>query len=151
MRTLAGTDPNSWLQPAYEQVKNQRFLRRQYGAAFPANGPRSTYAALFDPIPCIDALRKAFVEEPEPCGPREAIQGNLRCSMCPSACRTRLETFLEAIVEFESGARAVGEAPPGFHERMWSSYGQVLRSHGYYLSMDELVIVARALTSTLPL
>ena len=143
--TLAGSDPNSWLRPAYEQVGDQRFVRGQYRMPFPVNGPRSKYAALFDPNPCFDALRLAFVEEPQPCGSRKAIQGNLRCSMCPSACRTRLETFLEAIVEFESGARAVGEAPPGFHERLWSSYQRVLRSHGYYLSMDELVIVARAL------
>ena len=56
-------NPDSWLQPAFEQVGSNRRARGNYQVEFPPDGPRSKYAALFDPNPCFDPLRVAFVEE----------------------------------------------------------------------------------------
>ena len=92
-------NPDSWLQPAFEQVGSNRRVRGNYQVEFPPNGPRSKYAALFDPNPCFDPLRVAFVEEHTPQRKREALLEVLGDSV-GRPWERGLEKFIHAIEQF---------------------------------------------------
>ena len=112
---------------------------------FPHNGPNSKYTALFDPNPCFDALRLAFVMEPDLKRVRAELLDIVSCSDGRLACMEKVNAFAEAILHFHESAQVVGEIPPVFKATAWNSYKQVLRRPGYFLDMNEVEIVARAL------
>ena len=137
LSTLYKGNPDSWLQPAFEQVGSSKRVRGNYQVEFPSDGPKSKYAALFDSNPCFDPLRVAFVEEHTPQRMREALRQVLSDSG-GQPWERGLAKVIHAIEQFEATALQVGEPPLGFADIIWTSYLKVLANPNYFLSTDEL-------------
>ena len=148
LSTLYKGNPDSWLQPAFEQVGSSKRVRGNYQVEFPSDGPKSKYAALFDSNPCFDPLRVAFVEEHTPQGMKKALRQVLG-DLGGQPWERDLTKFIYAIEQFETTALQVGEAPVGFADIIWTSYLKVLANPNYFLSTDELVVVATVLQTNL--
>ena len=109
--------------------------------AFPANGPASKYEALFDANPCFDCIRESFIVS---CDPRSKVK----------TFQTKLldmhldDNVVESISGLLEALRCFDDVPVSDHlsrhfvMRAWPSYVQALCDPDYWLSANELVLLA---------
>ena len=111
-----------------------RVVRGATDTPFPADGPQSKYAALFDCRPCFDALRTSFVEEHTVPRVMELVHGLLTDENTNILSRSHLQSFHTALNEFASAAEEFVGAPEQAANAVWTAYQAVLADHDYHLS-----------------
>ena len=120
----------------------------QHGTAFPdAGGPNSIYAALFDTRGCFDGLRRSFLDrvgEVEIIQFGSALEQTIAACAPGSVCAYAGRELLEARERFYATDCETVSMPADFVVRAWPAYLAALGQNSYYLSVDELVLVAKA-------
>ena len=104
---------------------------------FPADGPTCKYAALFDIRPVFDALRDAFVKESTEF---RLLLGDVMGPLEDAGVQGVVLNFLDVWDEYEQ-CKCRAEPPADFASRAWLAYTDALRSHQYFLSVDELLFI----------
>ena len=140
-----GFIPGAFFGPSFLEDAAGKRLVAGTRTEFPADAPESKFEALFDPRPCFDALRWAFMVAADPLSQVSTFH---RC------LHDRVETLCEedaSVVEVASplcdelrnydGCRVVPELPPDFINRVWPCYRVALHSSHYWLSCDELLLL----------
>jgi hypothetical protein len=127
----------SFLAPAFFEDAAGRPMVRGTRLPFPADGPTCKYAALFDIRPVFDALRDAFVKESTEF---RLLLGDVMGPLEDAGVQGVVLNFLDVWDEYEQ-CKCRAEPPADFASRAWLAYTDALRSHQYFLSVDELLFI----------
>ena len=139
---------NSMLESAAEQRGGVLLVKGTKAVPFPTDGPRTKYEALFDPREYFDPIRRAFLLPLSRYASRvhtaEFFLGELDS---PSGDRSGDEAGLvEVIGRFAQCILAQTQsntaAPACFSAVAWPTLFQAVQRDTYYLSCDELLVVA---------
>ena len=141
-RDADGVDRHGWLAPAYEVVHGSLRVCGNHEVSFPSGGPDCKYSALFDPRSCFDDLRTSFVEEAGVCVVINFIDSMLTADQASADMVGHMFVFHEALVRFQETMTAHGDWPRSFARVAWPTYLEVLNTSHYFLSVQELLLVA---------
>ena len=105
------------------------------------NGPRSKYAALFDPHPCYDAWRLKFVAEQFD-DMVACLRSWMETDHIAAERRHYVAQFEKALQQYQVSVLSNVCAPADFIHNAWPAYLRVLGDPNYFLSVQELLLIA---------
>jgi hypothetical protein len=138
-----------WLLPAYsEGARGVRYVRGTR-EKFPADGPVSKYAALFDKRTCFNALRYAFLVGADPLSTTKRFSEELTDLLQNVVLDgtqnlktiTTASEFLHHVERFATEFVLPGP-PANFSQTAWPAYLQAIQNEDYYFSVDEVLLIS---------
>ena len=132
-----------WLRPAGYMVNDVLIVRGSDNSLFPEDGPNCKYIALFDARPCFDGLRAGFISEQTLRQTMVILHSTIvQEALNPALC-LHCNTFYKALEAMDRNTGDMQEAPDLFHNIAWDVYLKVLGTPDYYLSTQEMLLLAQ--------
>ena len=144
--------PGEFDAPPFYESADGRLLVLVSKVPVPANCPQTKFDALFDPAPCFDMLRQAFVEWVTP-GNQEETFLRVLSAECQVFCDNSrnqhligeltevLAPICDTLQNLEDVRSDIG-LPRNYGARVWRSYLIAWQSSQYWFSCDELLVIS---------